>query len=149
MKHRIAQSETEIPATPAEVWRVLCDLDSYREWNPAIVSAEGVLSLGKTFHFRQANGMRFHPRVVQLQPERLLQWQGSVLVRGLLDGLHTFTIDELPEGARLRQHESFSGLAAFTVSDTMLRAVEEDMRSADAALAARVLALRGQRSANA
>ena len=41
-------TEVQIDATPGEVWSVLGDPASYRDWNPFIVSMEGELVEGAT-----------------------------------------------------------------------------------------------------
>ena len=41
---RTISASIDIAAPPDEVWAVLADLDSYREWNPFIQSASGKLA---------------------------------------------------------------------------------------------------------
>ena len=41
--------------------------------------------------------MTFKPRVLNAEPERELRWLGHLLVPGLFDGEHSFTIEPLQE----------------------------------------------------
>jgi hypothetical protein len=53
----------------------------------------------------------FRPTVLEAVPGRRLRWLGHLLVNGLFDGEHSFTIEPLGEGrARLVQQEDFRGL---------------------------------------
>jgi hypothetical protein len=48
---------------------------------------------------------------VEADPGRRLRWLGRLLVPGIMDAEHTFTIEPLGDGqVRLVQHERFSGL---------------------------------------
>ncbi|CAN7203639.1 hypothetical protein [Knoellia sp. LjRoot47] len=53
--------------------------------------------------------MSFRPRVLVAEPGRELRWLGRVLVPGLLDGEHSFTLDPVSGGTRLTHAERFSG----------------------------------------
>lgn len=44
----VLHTELDIDASPAQVWNVLTDRQSYPEWNPFIVSSTGELIKGKT-----------------------------------------------------------------------------------------------------
>jgi hypothetical protein len=53
------------------------------------------------------------PEVLEADPARRLRWLGRVLMPGVFDGEHTFTIQPAGPGrARLTQHEEFRGLLA-------------------------------------
>ena len=53
--------------------------------------------------------MSFRPRVLVAEPGRELRWLGRVLLPGLLDGEHSFTLEPVAGGTRLTQAERFSG----------------------------------------
>src|SRR5437588_4999255 len=58
-----------------------------------------------------ARAMTFKPTVLRVAPARELAWLGRVLVPGVFDGEHTFTIEQLDGGrSRLVQSERFSGV---------------------------------------
>jgi hypothetical protein len=55
--------------------------------------------------------MTFRPTVREVVPGRRLSWLGHLLVPGIFDGEHGFTLEPLPDGGvRLTQQEDFRGL---------------------------------------
>ena len=58
-----------------------------------------------------ASAMTFRPTVLKVEPNRELRWLGHLLISGLFDGEHIFTIEPLGEGrVRFTQREVFTGL---------------------------------------
>jgi hypothetical protein len=105
----------DIDAPPREVWTVLTDGPAHADWNPFIPHLAGALEVGRTIDVRIAppggRAMTFHPTVTAVEPERRLAWLGRLLVPGLFDGAHSFTLEPLPEDrTRLTQSETFRGL---------------------------------------
>jgi hypothetical protein len=114
---RTLQADIEIQATPDQVWEVLTDFTGYRDWNPFIVEASGTPRPGQRLelHMRLPGRrpMTFRPEVLDADPGRKLRWLGRLLLPGLFDGEHSFTIEPIgPERVRLTQHEEFRGLLA-------------------------------------
>jgi hypothetical protein len=110
-------ADIDIQASPDRVWEVLTDLDAYSRWNPFIVEAAGQAATGRRLRLRMRlpgrRPMSFRPEVLEAEPGRRLRWLGRVLVPGLFDGEHSFTIRPLgPDRVRLVQHEEFRGLLA-------------------------------------
>ena len=55
--------------------------------------------------------MTFKPKVLAAEPNRELRWLGYLLVPGVFDGEHSFTIEPLEENrVRFIQREAFEGL---------------------------------------
>lgn len=105
----------DIDAPASTVWRVLTDVERYPEWNPFIRRLEGSLTPGARLVVRiappGAKGMTFRPRVISVAVARELAWLGSVGVRGIFDGEHSFAIE--PRGAggcRFVHSERFTGI---------------------------------------
>ncbi|MEV1132159.1 SRPBCC domain-containing protein [Agromyces sp. NPDC049794] len=107
-------ADIDIAASPERVWRVLTDLERYAEWNPFITAASGTVVVGARFTatFRPAGsrGTRLRPRILQADTARTLRWKGSVVVPGLFDGEHVFTLTPISGGTNLRQQETFTGV---------------------------------------
>src|SRR5215211_2603245 len=108
-------TEIEIGASAWRVWELLTDFASYPEWNPFIRSISGEPAPGECLQARLeppgGRAMTFKPKVLTAEPNRELRWLGYLLVPGLFDGEHSFTIDPLEENrVRLVQREAFKGL---------------------------------------
>ena len=110
-------AEIEVQASAERVWEVLTDLAAYQEWNPFIIQASGQAVPGSRLDLRMRppgrRTTRFRPEVLEAEPGRKLRWLGRVLVPGLFDGEHSFTIHPTGSGrVRVTQHEEFRGLLA-------------------------------------
>jgi hypothetical protein len=108
-------SEIEIRAPAEKVWRLLTDFADLPQWNPFIRRASGKIEVGEhlevTIQPSGARGMTFRPTVLRAEPNRELRWLGHLLLPGLFDGEHSFTIELLGENrVRFVQREIFTGL---------------------------------------
>lgn len=109
------RTEIEIQATAERVWQLLTDLPSFPQWNPFIRKASGNIRVGERLEVKLqpsgASAMTFRPTVLKVEPNREFRWLGHLLVRGLFDGEHCFTIEPLGESrVRFTQREIFKGL---------------------------------------
>jgi hypothetical protein len=109
------RTQVDVDATPERVWQVLTDFAAYPQWNPFMVRAEGDARRGArlTLRMQPAGGraITFRPTVLEATPGHRLRWLGHLLVNGIFDGEHSFTIEPLGEGrVRLVQQEDFRGL---------------------------------------
>ena len=107
--------EIEIQASADRVWQLLTDIASFPEWNPFIRRASGEIRIGARLevHIQPsgASGMTFRPTVLRAEPERELRWLGHLLIPGLFDGEHIFTLESLGANrVRFVQREVFTGL---------------------------------------
>lgn len=108
-------SVIDIPASTERVWAVLVDTAAYPDWNPFITNLAGELTVGHRLEVRivppGGRAMTFKPTVTQVEPGHRLEWLGTLGVRGIFDGRHSFTLQSLGEHrTRLMQSEEFSGL---------------------------------------
>ena len=62
-----------------------------------------------------SGGMRFRPSLLVVSPLRELRWKGKLLVPGLFDGEHSFTLESGPDGSVLAESS-----APLIVSETGL-----------------------------
>jgi hypothetical protein len=108
-------SEIEIDAPAERVWHLLTDFASYPQWNLFIHSIRGQPIRGEGLEVRieppGGRGMTFKPKVLNAEDNRELRWLGHLLVPGLFDGEHSFTIESLAKNrVRFVQREAFKGL---------------------------------------
>lgn len=108
-------SEIEIEAEKEQVWQLVTDFERSPQWNPFIRQVKGNAEVGSKLEvFIQpsgARGMRFKPTVLTAEPNRELRWLGRLIMPGIFDGEHVFTIEPLEENqVRFRQQEIFTGI---------------------------------------
>lgn len=93
------------------------DFAAYPKWNPYIQEISGEVKVGKKLKVYmkpewEKKGTTLHPRVIRLEPRKELTWAGSFFFPGILDGVHSFLIEETgTRRVRFIQKEVFSGLA--------------------------------------
>jgi len=109
------RTEIEIQASAGRVWQILTDFANFPNWNPFIRLAKGEPRIGAQLEVFMkpsgAKGMTFRPLVLKAEPNRELRWLGHLLVPGLFDGEHIFTIEPLGANrVRFVQREIFTGL---------------------------------------
>jgi hypothetical protein len=109
------RTEIEIQASAERVWQLLTDFPSFPQWNPFIRKASGDIRVGERLEVKLqpsgASAMTFRPTVLTAEPNREFRWLGHLLISGLFDGEHIFTIEPLGEGrVRFTQREVFTGL---------------------------------------
>jgi len=134
----------EIDAPPARVWSVLVDLAAYPQWNPFIVEAAGTVAVGERLSLRMAlpgrDPMSIRPRLLVVEPERELRWQGRLLLPGLFDGEHAFVLTALANGrTRLDHWEDFSGVLLPIARGMVYEATVQSFHALNAALAQRAV----------
>ena len=108
------RAEITIAASADRVWQILTDLAAYREWNPFMFEASGRAAKGErlTIRMKPVDGraLTFKPTVLDAQPGRRLRWLGRLLLPGIFDGEHSFTIEPINGGVRFVQEEEFRGV---------------------------------------
>lgn len=114
----------DIAAPSQTVWNVLTDLGSYPMWNPFITRIAGDLHVGRrlTVTLQPPDGrpMTFRPKIQVVEPNRRLVWLGRLLVPGVFDGRHEFTLSPTGTGSTtLRQAETFRGLLVPVLGGTL------------------------------
>jgi hypothetical protein len=107
-------TQIDIRAPRERVWAILTDFSLFPAWNPFGRQATGELRVGGRLSVvLQTEGGRplgFRPRVIRLVPNEELVWFGSLGVRGLFGGEHSFGLTDIPGGTRFVHRESFRGL---------------------------------------
>ncbi len=105
----------EIDAPAERVWQVVSDFARYPDWNPFIVRAEGKPHIGERLEITIAapdmKPVNFRPRVLDVEPGRLIRWKGKFKLPGLFDGRHALIVDPLDGGrSRFTTHEDVTGI---------------------------------------
>ena len=108
-------AEIGISAPADRVWSILIDFARFPDWNPFITRIEGQPLVGArltaTIQPPDSKAMTFRPVVRKAEPGRELRWLGHLILPGLFDGEHVFTIESIGEGkVMFRQSEQFRGL---------------------------------------
>lgn len=132
---RTITTSIDLDAAPVEVWDTLTGDDM--DWNPFLSSIHGDLEEGGRIAVRFRRGMTIRPVVTEVVEGRILEWFGSIGVRGIFDGRHRFEIHEIDGGSRLIQSETFTGILVPMVG-RLLRRTELDFEAMNRALAAQV-----------
>lgn len=110
-------TEIIINAPLQKVWQIIIQLEDYKNWNPILIECHGIANPGqrlKNVMRTQGNKtMSFKPIVTKVEEDQYFEWLGSLLVKGLFDGRHSFRLTEIsPNQVRLVHREEFSGIAS-------------------------------------
>lgn len=110
-------TEIVIDASPEQVWSLLTDFSHLPAWNPFMQHARGVVKQGEKIEVRlqpaDGPGMTIKPTLLRVEPQRELRWLGHLLVPGLFDGEHIFSIEALDANqVKLVHREEFRGVLA-------------------------------------
>ena len=98
-------------AAPVEAaWNLLTDASSYADWNPAVVSIEGLIVAGKAVRLVSiVNPKRtFKLKVVALEAPHRMVW-ASGMPLGLFTGERTYLLEPDGSGCRFSMTEEYSG----------------------------------------
>ena len=127
-----------IPASPTEVWKVLVDTKGYKEWNPTWRPKEGSLQQGAyiKYDYTQPGEAPIEMRFIVGKSVRPSVIEQSAGTSGLFTNEHRWVLEEVEDGTRVTQMESFSGILVL-FSD--LSWVEEAYRSVNEGLKGEVL----------
>jgi len=135
---RRLEEAIEIDAPPETVWAVLTDFAAYPQWNPFILSIEGLPAVGERLvvNMKPPGGfaMTFKPTVLEADAPRSFRWLGKLGVSGVFDGEHRFEVQPIGEGrSRFVQSEVFKGILV-PVLGMMFSKTAEGFRTMNEAL---------------
>lgn len=123
------QTEIIINASSEMVWNMLTNLNNFKNWNPFIVSSEGVVQAGtqltNTISLEGQKTQTFKPTILEVESGKSFRWLGSLFIKGLFDGEHYFKLEKINETkTRLIHGEKFSGL----LSNLILKLIGEQTK---------------------
>jgi len=135
-------ASADIDAPAERVWSVVTDFARYPEWNPFIVRAAGEQRVGArlevTIRAPDVRAVTFRPRVLDVEPGRLIRWKGQLWLPGLFDGRHALSVEPLDEGrSRFTTHEEVSGILV-PVLGKVMRASQQGFEQMAEALRRRI-----------
>ncbi|MHB1132234.1 MAG: SRPBCC family protein [Chloroflexota bacterium] len=119
----VAAGEITIVAEPDVVWAVLADIADWPSWNPDVreVSLQGGLAPGTVFRWR-ASFWTITSTLRRVESPHHLGWTGSMPGVG---AVHTYCLEEVPEGTRVYTEESWAGLLPRLFGSPMQRSLRE------------------------
>lgn len=104
------ETEIIIHASTDKIWQIFTDFDNYPNWNPFIKYIKGQVAVGNKIQVG-ITGMTFKPVVLKYQDKKELCWVGHLIIPGIFDGQHQFSLEALLNGSvRFKQGETFSGI---------------------------------------
>ena len=111
---RELHTEIEINASAERVWQLLTDFRRFPEWNPFMPRVKGHLAANETLEVDLTLPNKFNmtikPTLIKVEPNRELRWLGHLIMPGIFDGEHIFTIERLSsDRVRLIHREEFRG----------------------------------------
>ncbi len=132
-----------INATPAKVWEVLTNFNSYPDWNPFIRSINGTPAPGNNFQVTlqppNSKPILMKPRVLVFEQQKELRWIGSLGIPYIFDGEHVFRLEENSDGTSTLHHfERFRGILIPFLSTLIEKTTRDGFELMNAALKQRV-----------
>ncbi len=132
------RTEIIIDAPIATVWDILMNFDSYPNWNPFIhITGNAVVGqhLENTIFLEGQKPQIFKPKVLEVQQNKLLRWEGNLLIKGLFDGMHYFQLEAINQDqTRLVHGENFKGILVGLILKMIGTATEEGFKKMNLAL---------------
>ena len=138
------ETELFISAPPENIWAVLMDFDKYSEWNPFVLKIKGKQEKGAKLdiHVRNPDNsgriMRFDPKVMILEENKMFAWKGKFFIPGIFDGVHYFRLAPAGNGTLFTHGEAFSGFLANMMRKTILEKYPKNFEAMNIELAKRV-----------
>jgi hypothetical protein len=111
---RHISSEILIDRPPEVVWKILNELDEFKNWNPFIVAAEGKVAKGSHLKLTTKADVKeftLRPTVTECVPFERFSWMGRLGgIPGVFTGNHHHELVATPQGTRYTQSEEFNGI---------------------------------------
>jgi hypothetical protein len=132
------EAAVTINASPAEVWKVLTDIERYPDWNHYATSAIGDLRIGGEVEINvPRQGERRGPvnnRVTELVVNQRLCWRSLSWYRWLVYGVRCRHLDLQPDGSTVfreveTMHGPLAGVIRRTLGPQLLRGIQTECDS--------------------
>jgi hypothetical protein len=96
---RSFEAATRIDAGPEQVWALLVDVGSWRDWNSGVDRVEGRVALGErlTLYATMIRSRPLQVTVTELRPGEVMRWRGGLpLGAAVID--RTYRLDAQEDG---------------------------------------------------
>lgn len=111
---REIKTEIQIAARPSEVWNVLTEFNSWKEWNPTILLAEGTATIGSKLNITiNGNGKgdaNYQPNVLESSIPNSFRWRVNMMADFIFKNDRVFILQNRQGGTYLIHKEEFSGM---------------------------------------
>jgi hypothetical protein len=96
---RSFEAVTRIDAAPADVWAVLTDVGSWRDWDSGVDRVEGRVALGEplTIYATMIRSRPFTATVTEIRPHEAMRWRAG-LPFGAATIERTYSLDPQADG---------------------------------------------------
>lgn len=117
MRYHVSRS---IAAPIDEVWALLTDSTTYDDWNPAVISIEGDIEVGKTISLVSiVNPKRsFNLKVTEMDAPKRMVWSDGMPL-GLFRGDRTYELVHREGSTTFSMTEEYTGLLAPLITKTI------------------------------
>ena len=99
---RSFEAATRIDTSPEQVWALLVDVRSWRDWDSGVDRVEGRVALGEqlTLYATMIRNRPFRVTVTEIRPREVMRWRGG-LPFGLAVIERTYSLDPQEDGGTL------------------------------------------------
>lgn len=108
------KTEIFIESSPENVWKVLIDLNGWKEWNPAVREVDGEAKLGSklkvTMKAGGKSGTVMKPVISKLEDQKSLVWTTSLGAGHIFKNEKIIELERSGQGTRITHKEVFGGL---------------------------------------
>lgn len=134
-------AEIDVPVSPAVVWDVLTDVESYPQWN-TLLSVSGSYSVGTTVSARLSMPglptVPLRPEITAVEPERALRWRSELFG---IAAEHAFLLEPTADGTRFVQTETFEGALVGPIVGRLERRIRRGFEQMNVGLRRRAIEL--------
>lgn len=140
---RKISTEVSVHVSAERLWEVLTDIASYAEWNPYLISGEGVVQEKKRLKIGlkidQGHAFFEKPRIKMIDQPVMLKWKSMLYIPGVFDKERTFeVVPDGPHKSTFIHTEIWSGFTEAKVYEKLGKSTEKAMKEMNQALRKRV-----------
>ena len=108
-----------------KVWKVLTDINQWKNWNSKITVSkiQSPLSLGNLFNWK-VNGTNIQSKIILLESNKSFGWTGKTFGA---KAIHLWYLEETEKGTLVKVEESMEGFIIYLFKKRMNKVLEQDM----------------------